>query len=475
MGEIFERMTPDEALTWTGERLTAGAGVQVEIEHLHRYLVARHLARDLDVLDVASGEGYGSGLLAQTARSVIGIEIDPTSIAHAKRSYNMPNLRFIGGDARDLPLPDASVDLVVSFETIEHFYEHERFLAEVRRVLRPSGSLLISSPERDVYSPGGSEPNPFHVRELTRAEFTMLLARHFRYVRIQGQRPLVGTALIAEGIPAPLQITFERRGSRFETSIGLSRAVYLVALASDTERQSLPDSLFIETSAVEQLLTEIPALREESRRRSEALDEAAGYARDLEREIAERERSRTEAEAALAAERSRTEAEAALAAERARTEAEAALAAERARTEAEAALAAEQARAEAEAALAAERAWAEAEALHLKNKLAQQTQAYEVLGESRRRAEQKLVATLATQHDLTTRTRDLITDLSARNEALQSTAGRLGISEEQNRNLRRAVLDSATSIILLEKENENLRHTNADNAARLQAVLSSSY
>ena len=500
MGEIFERTIPDEALTWTGERLTAGAGVQVEIEHLHRYLMARHLARDLDVLDVASGEGYGSALLAQTARSVIGIEIDPASIAHAERSYNMPNLRFIGGDARDLPLPDASVDLVVSFETIEHFYEHERFLAEVRRVLRPSGSFLVSSPERDVYSPGGSEPNPFHVRELTRAEFTTLLARHFQYVQIQGQRPLVGTALIAEGSPAPLQITFERRGSRFETSIGLSRAVYLVALASDTESQVLPDSLFIETSAVEQLLSEIPALREESRRRSEALDEAAGYARDLEREIAKRERSRIEAEVTLAAERARTEAEAALAAERARAEieaalateraraeaeaalaaeraraeAEAALAAERARAEAEAALAAERARAEAEAALAAERARAEAEALHLKNKLAQQTQAYEILGESRRRAEQKLVATLATQHDLTTRTRDLIADLAARNEALQNATGRLGISEEQNRNLRHAVLDSATSIRLLEKENETLQRTNADNATRLQAVLSSS-
>ena len=461
MGEIFERTIPEEALTWTGERLTAGAGIQVEIEHLHRYLMARHLARGLDVLDVASGEGYGSGLLAQTARSVIGVEIDPASVAHAERSYSVPNLRFISGDACDLPLPNASVDLVVSFETIEHFYEHERFLAEVRRVLRPSGSLLVSSPERDVYSPVGSEPNPFHVRELARAEFTTLLARHFRYVRIQGQRPLVGTALVAEGNPAPLQLTFERRGSRFEASIGLSRAVYLVALASDTENQGLPDSLFIETSAVEQLLTEIPALREESRRRSEALDQAAGYARDLEQEIAERERSRADVEATLAAERARAGVEAALAAERARAETEAALAAERARAETEAALAAEQAR-------------AETEALHLKSKLTQQTQANETLNQTRRSAEQKLAATLAIQDDLTTRIRDLVADLAERAEALQNAMARLGVFEEQNRNLRRAVVDSATRLRSLEEETETLRRINADSMARLQAVLSSS-
>jgi SAM-dependent methyltransferase len=295
MGEIFERTVPDEALTWTGERLTAGAGIQVEIEHLHRYLLARHLSRGLDVLDVASGEGYGSAFLAQTAGSVIGVEIDPASVAHAERSYRAPNMRFVEGDARDLPLPDASVDLVVSFETIEHFYEHDRFLAEVRRVLRPSGRLLVSSPERDVYSPAASEPNPFHVRELTRAEFAALLGRHFRHVQLQGQRPVVGTALVAEGEPAPWQMTFERRGSRFEASTGLPRPLYLVALASDEDDESLPDSLFIETSTVEQLLTELPALQEEGRRRAEALEEAAGYSRSLEREVAERERSRAEA------------------------------------------------------------------------------------------------------------------------------------------------------------------------------------
>ncbi len=160
MGELFERAVPHTALPWTGERLTTGVTGQVEIEHFHRYAFARDLCRGLDVLDIASGEGYGSALMAQVARSVVGVEIDPAVIAHAQAAYQKPNLRFLQGDARAIPLPDASVDAVVSFETIEHFYEHAAFIAETCRVLRPGGLLIISSPERDTYSLAQHAPNP---------------------------------------------------------------------------------------------------------------------------------------------------------------------------------------------------------------------------------------------------------------------------------------------------------------------------
>src|SRR5438046_354833 len=149
MGEIFERTKPASALPWTGERLTTDVSGQVEIEHLHRYFFARVLCRDLDVLDIASGEGYGAALLAQVARSVVGVEISNEAVAHAQAAYHQPKLRYIQGDARKIPLPDSSVDAVVSFETIEHFYEHEAFVAEVKRVLRPNGFFIVSSPETE--------------------------------------------------------------------------------------------------------------------------------------------------------------------------------------------------------------------------------------------------------------------------------------------------------------------------------------
>ena len=91
MGEIFERALPATPLEWTGERFTTATYGQVEIEHLHRYFLARDLCRGLDVMDVASGEGYGTALLAQTARSVIGVEISEEAVAHATSSYKSPN------------------------------------------------------------------------------------------------------------------------------------------------------------------------------------------------------------------------------------------------------------------------------------------------------------------------------------------------------------------------------------------------
>jgi SAM-dependent methyltransferase len=256
MGEIFERTAPLQPLEWTGERLTTAASGQVEIEHLHRYFLARELCRGLDVLDVASGEGYGSALLAQVARSVIGVELSDDAVAHASTAYVAPNLRFQQGDARNLPLADASVDAVVSFETIEHFYEHEQFIAEIRRVLRPGGLLIISSPEPSVYSPTGSSANPYHVRELTRAEFENLLRSVFPHLDILAQRPMLGSALIADDrAGASRTITFERRGdNHYEMNRNLARPPYIIAIASDEAIPAAPNSLFIETSEIGDVL-----------------------------------------------------------------------------------------------------------------------------------------------------------------------------------------------------------------------------
>ena len=74
-----------------------------------------------------------------------------------------------------MPLPSASVDLVVSFETIEHLREQREMLAEFRRVLAADGVLVISSPNRPVYNEGGGIDNHYHVRELDRAELAALL------------------------------------------------------------------------------------------------------------------------------------------------------------------------------------------------------------------------------------------------------------------------------------------------------------
>lgn len=292
MGEIFKRAAPSSSLPWTGERLTTETTGQVEIEHLHRYFVARALCRGLDVLDIASGEGYGSALLAQTARNVVGVEIEEATVEHARAAYGSANLTFRQGDARHIPCADDSFDAVVSFETLEHFYEHDQFIAEVRRVLRPGGMFIISSPERDVYSPADGPPNPYHAHELTHGEFATLLRSSFGYVSIYAQRPLLGSALIAEELPpepAPL-LTFEKRGTQFfEASIGLPRPIYLVAVASDNVFVPHVGSLYVETSGVEALFAASAAAKNSIEALTERLTEQGDYAQRVQAELNRRD------------------------------------------------------------------------------------------------------------------------------------------------------------------------------------------
>ena len=248
MGEIILRPTPPAPLHFTGERLTTDYGGQTEIEHLHRYLLAREWCRGKHVLDVASGEGYGTALLAQVAASAVGVEIARDAVDHAANAYQSENLRYVAGDARAIPAEDQAFDVVVSFETIEHFAEQGQFLAEVRRVLRPGGLFIVSTPDRDNYSPAETPANPYHVQELTEAEFDTLLRDRFAHVAIVAQRPMFGSVMLPPGAGGAAPICFERRGDQhFEGSAGLARPQYLIAFASDVAAPALPPSIYIDT------------------------------------------------------------------------------------------------------------------------------------------------------------------------------------------------------------------------------------
>lgn len=218
---------------------------EIALEHQHRYYAVAPLAARRDVLDVASGEGYGAALLAGNARSVIGVDIDPDAVDFATRRYGptVPNLRFSAGSCVALPLADASVDLVVSFETIEHHDQHEAMLAEIKRVLRPGGVLVISSPDRHEYSDVPGYSNPFHVKELYREEFEGLLAQWFRSHELYGQRVRHASTLFALGVHAErLQVVGNYLADADEGSVkrdpGAIAPRYFVAVASDAE--SLP-------------------------------------------------------------------------------------------------------------------------------------------------------------------------------------------------------------------------------------------
>lgn len=154
-------------------------------EHAGRYQFARRYARGKRVLDVACGEGYGAAALAKAGASdVVGVDVSAGSCASAARKYG---LRTVVGDAHRLSLADRSVDLVVSFETIEHLARPADFLDECARVLDTAGTLIVSTPNRPVY--GAEVENPHHVHEFDRDEFAALLAERFATVRMFSQFP----------------------------------------------------------------------------------------------------------------------------------------------------------------------------------------------------------------------------------------------------------------------------------------------
>lgn len=232
---------PKPSLPFTGERLIPNVSGAIELEHLHRYALASFLATGKTVLDIASGEGYGSNLLARSARTVFGVDIAPEATQAAQAKYPRPNLHFITASGSDIPLANHSIDLIASFETIEHLAEQDRLIAEFRRVLRPSGILVISTPNKAEYSDKPNYHNPFHVQELYLHEFHDLLKRYFPHVAFFGQRITFGSLITPLDSPSHFQTL---AGSFDRLTPCVEQPLYYLALASDAPIPSLPSTLF---------------------------------------------------------------------------------------------------------------------------------------------------------------------------------------------------------------------------------------
>jgi SAM-dependent methyltransferase len=231
-------------MDFTGERYIPTTGGAVHIEHMHRYALSMKFAASKDILDIACGEGYGSNLLAQTARSVTGVDISPEAVAHANAQYgSKANLKFLVGSCDAIPVETSSIDLVVSFETIEHHAQHREMMLEIMRVLREDGLLLISSPDKLIYSDGGRQINPYHVKELSFSEFSELLRRHFKTVVFCGQRLATASFVypMSENVQGYSAYT-ERQGTLELGGAPLSRSLYHLALCSKSNAALVPEA-----------------------------------------------------------------------------------------------------------------------------------------------------------------------------------------------------------------------------------------
>jgi SAM-dependent methyltransferase len=178
----------DPVLTLTGERTIPDLDIENYWFRRHEVAYQRLAPRcaGREVLEAGCGEGYGADLIAGVARRVVAVDYDEYAVAHVRSRY--PRVEAMQANLAALPLPEVSVDVVVNFQVIEHLWDQAQFVAECARVLRPSGLLMVSTPNRVTFSPGRDTPiNPFHTRELNAAELTeLLLDAGFSQVLVSG-------------------------------------------------------------------------------------------------------------------------------------------------------------------------------------------------------------------------------------------------------------------------------------------------
>jgi 2-polyprenyl-3-methyl-5-hydroxy-6-metoxy-1,4-benzoquinol methylase len=233
---IGERFDPNEE-----------AGRLIEAEHVARYLWAAAAAAGRRVLDAGCGTAYGAKLLAQAgATEVVGVDI-AADVLDAVASGMPDNVRLEAGDLRCLRHPPGSFELVVCFEVIEHFDDPFAVLDELVRVLHPTGTLLVSSPNRGVFPPG----NPHHRHEFVPDELLAALRQRLANVRLVRQHDYLLSAALeddafARADGAPIQQL------RVHKLVGGSAGseVYTLAVASDGELPQL-DQLAVLTGTLE--------------------------------------------------------------------------------------------------------------------------------------------------------------------------------------------------------------------------------
>lgn len=295
---------------FTGERVVPGE-VDVDLwnEHLARYHFASRLARSKRVLDAGCGTGYGSALLSQDALVVYGVDVAQEAALHARAHYSQPNLHFALGSCAALPLASSSLDLIVAFEVIEHIAEWREFLAEARRVLRPSGQFVVSTPNKNYYtaSRGASGVNPYHVHEFTCEEFIEELTRvfpniclylenHSEGIVFQPVSPDGATIVkLEEGAANTAEANFYVAVCAASPQTGAPTYVYVprssnVLLERERHIARLEGELVLKDEWLSTVKAEHADLVEKFRALQEELEQRNRWADELNAEIAERRR-----------------------------------------------------------------------------------------------------------------------------------------------------------------------------------------
>lgn len=281
------------SVEYSGERfIPEECQGEMAVEHYQRYQFAAQMVKNKVVLDAACGEGYGSSLLAQEAASVIGLDLDEETLERARGKYWSSKLSFLSGSVEKLPFEDKFFDVVVSYETIEHIDEEmqKKFLTEIDRVLKPDGILIISTPNKTVYTDLVKGQNPFHKKEFYPSEFQQFLDQYFKETNMFCQYPDLGYFISHENENFTI---YNKKGKKREHSR------YMIAVCSNADQSAdlrpyelavFDDSMYYQLNRYgHEKEEEILKLREEAenfeKQLEESICEQKEYIAKLEKDI----------------------------------------------------------------------------------------------------------------------------------------------------------------------------------------------
>ncbi|OYP35738.1 hypothetical protein CG709_06085, partial [Lachnotalea glycerini] len=236
-----------------------------------RYQSIKELVRGKKVLDAACGEGYGSNILALAAQSVVGVDIDSGAVKRASVKYkNQANLKYMERSIADLEgIEDQSIEVVVSFETIEHVPEEVQmqFREEIARVLTKDGILIMSTPNKEIYSDLYDYHNEFHIKEFYKQEFIDFLQDKFSNVKLYNQYFEV-TSIIDSNLSEEGEVQYYKDRKQYD-----HEGKYFIAIASNAQlpQQSISSVFMNAKKEHEESIHRIIELQEDVEKRNSHL------------------------------------------------------------------------------------------------------------------------------------------------------------------------------------------------------------
>lgn len=160
-------------------------------EHTNRYEFVKNFCNGKVVLDIACGTGYGTHLISEVAKSIVGVDISSKAIDYAEKNFKKENIEFVESNCAKINFKDEQFDVIISLETIEHLNELARkeFYKVCKKSLRKDGLFIISTPNKKITSPYTVKPlNKYHVLEFTREKLKKELSEYFIVNQWLGQR-----------------------------------------------------------------------------------------------------------------------------------------------------------------------------------------------------------------------------------------------------------------------------------------------